>query len=50
MGRPFIFSVAAIGDDGPSHLIDVLKLELTGTLSQLGCQRLADLHKFLHQP
>jgi isopentenyl diphosphate isomerase/L-lactate dehydrogenase-like FMN-dependent dehydrogenase len=50
MGRPFIFSVAAIGDDGPSHLIDVLKLELAGTLSQLGCQRLADLHTFLHDP
>jgi len=50
MGRPFIFSVAAIGDDGPAHLIDVLKLELAGTLSQLGCPRLVDLPDFLHQP
>jgi isopentenyl diphosphate isomerase/L-lactate dehydrogenase-like FMN-dependent dehydrogenase len=50
LGRPFIFSVAAIGDDGPSHLIDVLKLELAGTMSQLGCQGLGDLHTFLHRP
>ncbi|MCB1444479.1 MAG: alpha-hydroxy-acid oxidizing protein [Rhizobiaceae bacterium] len=50
MGRPFIFSAAAIGDDGPAHLIDVLKQELRGTMWQLGCPRLADLHTFLHKP
>ena len=50
MGRPFIFSVAAIGDRGPGHLIDVLKQELTGTMAQLGCPRLSDLSKFLYKP
>jgi isopentenyl diphosphate isomerase/L-lactate dehydrogenase-like FMN-dependent dehydrogenase len=50
LGRPFIFSAAAIGDDGPRHLIEVLKQELRGTLWQLGCPRLADLHTFLHKP
>lgn len=50
LGRPFIFSIAAIGDDGPAHLIEVLKAELAGTMSQLGCPTLGDLHKFLHEP
>jgi isopentenyl diphosphate isomerase/L-lactate dehydrogenase-like FMN-dependent dehydrogenase len=50
LGRPFIFAVAAIGDEGPAHLIDVLKLELRGTMWQLGCPRLGDLHNFLHYP
>ena len=50
MGRPFIFSVAAIGDQGPTHLIEVLKQELRGTMWQLGCPRLGDLHSFLHRP
>jgi L-lactate dehydrogenase (cytochrome) len=50
LGRPFIFSVAAIGDEGPSHLIDVLKQELRGTMWQLGCPTLSELHSFLHQP
>jgi L-lactate dehydrogenase (cytochrome) len=48
LGRPFIFSIAAIGDDGPAHLIEVLKLELAGTMAQMGCATLADLPKFLH--
>jgi len=50
LGRPFIFSIAAIGDAGPAHLIDVLKQELVGTMAQMGCGRLADLPDFLHQP
>lgn len=50
MGRPFIFSVAAIGDEGPAHLIGILKQELRGTMWQLGCRRLGDLHSFLHHP
>jgi len=50
MGRPFIFSVAAIGDDGPAHLIDVLKQELAGAMAQMGCPTLSDLPKFLHEP
>lgn len=50
LGRPFIFSIAAIGDEGPAHLIDVLKQELAGTMAQMGCGKLSDLHKFLHEP
>jgi isopentenyl diphosphate isomerase/L-lactate dehydrogenase-like FMN-dependent dehydrogenase len=50
MGRPFIFSIAAIGDEGPGHLIDVLKQELRGTMWQLGCPSLGELQGFLHHP
>jgi L-lactate dehydrogenase (cytochrome) len=50
MGRPFIFSIAAIGDEGPAHLIDILKQELAGTMAQMGCAKLADLPDFLHEP
>jgi isopentenyl diphosphate isomerase/L-lactate dehydrogenase-like FMN-dependent dehydrogenase len=48
LGRPFIFATAAIGDEGPAHLIDILKLELAGTMAQMGCAKLADLPNFLH--
>jgi len=50
LGRPFIFASAAIGDDGPAHLIDVLKQELAGSMAQMGCSKLSDLSNFLHEP
>jgi isopentenyl diphosphate isomerase/L-lactate dehydrogenase-like FMN-dependent dehydrogenase len=50
MGRPFVFASAAIGDEGPAHLIDLLKQELAGSMAQMGCSRLSDLSNFLHEP
>lgn len=50
MGRPFMYSIGAIGNAGPQHLIEVLKAELTGTLGQLGCRSLEELSGFLHKP
>lgn len=50
MGRPFVFASAAIGDEGPAHLIDVLKQELAGSMAQMGCSKLSDLSNFLHEP
>jgi L-lactate dehydrogenase (cytochrome) len=47
LGRPFLFA-AAVSDDGPAHLIDVLKQELFGTMQQVGAARLSDLPSFLH--
>lgn len=43
VGRPFLHAVAALGQQGPLHLIDVLRAELETTMVQLGCSRLADL-------
>jgi L-lactate dehydrogenase (cytochrome) len=50
MGRPFVFASAAIGDEGPAHLIDVLKQELAGSMAQMGCSKLSDLSNFLYEP
>lgn len=36
LGRAFYYAVAAMGESGPAHLIEILKEELRGTLSQLG--------------
>jgi isopentenyl diphosphate isomerase/L-lactate dehydrogenase-like FMN-dependent dehydrogenase len=49
MGRPFVFASAAIGDEGPAHLIDLLKQELAGSMAQMGCSKLSDLSNFLHE-
>jgi L-lactate dehydrogenase (cytochrome) len=47
LGRPFVFA-ATLGDDGPAHLVDVLKQELRATLQQLGCADVAGLPATLH--
>lgn len=42
-GKAFLWSLGALGADGPAHLIGVLKEELSATLGQLGCLTVADL-------
>jgi L-lactate dehydrogenase (cytochrome) len=41
-GRPFIFSLAALGPDGPRHVIDMLTDETRTALGQLGVCSLGD--------
>jgi L-lactate dehydrogenase (cytochrome) len=41
-GKSFLWSVAAMGDDGPSHLIDLYIEELRASLGQIGARSLAD--------
>ena len=43
LGRPFYFSVAAMGAHGPGHLFNLLDEELRTTLSQLGCDSPSEL-------
>lgn len=50
LGRAFIFSVAALGEDGGDHAIELLMSDLRSCLGNLGCTDLADLPQFLHQP
>jgi len=50
MGRPLVYSVAAIGAKGPEHALEVLKQEFAGTLQQIGCSDPRDLAKFLYDP
>ncbi|MEC3860423.1 alpha-hydroxy acid oxidase [Mesobacterium sp. TK19101] len=43
MGRAWHYALAALGDAGPPHLIDMLKKDLEANMGQLGCARLSDL-------
>jgi (S)-mandelate dehydrogenase len=36
-GKAFLWSLGALGEKGPGHMIEVLKAELSSTLGQLGC-------------
>jgi (S)-mandelate dehydrogenase len=42
-GKAFLWSLGALGNQGPAHLIDLFNDEIKATLGQLGCQTLADL-------
>lgn len=42
-GKAFPWSLGALGERGPAHLIDLLIDELSATLGQLGCLTVADL-------
>ena len=41
-GKSFLWSVAAMGDDGPSHLIDLYIEELRASLGQIGARSIED--------
>jgi L-lactate dehydrogenase (cytochrome) len=41
-GKSFLWSVGAMGDDGPSHLIDLYIEELRASLGQVGAKSPAD--------
>lgn len=43
LGRAFHYALAALGRDGPAHLIDMLTRDLTANLGQLGVARPTDL-------
>ena len=38
LGRPFLFGTAALGEAGATHVVDILKDELTNILAQTGCR------------
>ncbi|WP_164657952.1 alpha-hydroxy acid oxidase [Tropicibacter sp. Alg240-R139] len=43
MGRAFQFALAALGPQGPAHLIDVLKQDMIANMGQIGAASLAEL-------
>lgn len=43
LGRPFHYALAALGADGPAHLIDILSRDMAANLGQLGVVRPTDL-------
>jgi L-lactate dehydrogenase (cytochrome) len=42
-GKAFLWSLGALGAEGPAHLIDLLTEDISATLGQLGCPTIADL-------
>lgn len=43
LGRSFIYGVAALGQDGGYHVVEILKDELNNNMINLGIERLGDL-------
>jgi L-lactate dehydrogenase (cytochrome) len=43
MGRPFYYAVAAMGDKGADHIMELFKDELRCVMGQLGCSTLPEL-------
>lgn len=45
VGKAFLWSLGALGPEGPAHLMRVLVDDLRATLGQLGCFEVSDLRK-----
>ena len=43
MGRPFHYALAALGSEGPAHLVDILKQDLKANMGQLGLENLTEV-------
>jgi len=43
VGKAFLWSLGALGEKGPAHLIDVLTDDVSATLGQLGCRTVDEL-------
>lgn len=44
-GKAFLWSLGALGEKGPGHMIRIFKDELSATLGQLGCTKVGDLRE-----
>jgi L-lactate dehydrogenase (cytochrome) len=47
LGRSFMYSVTALGNNGGHHMASLLKIQLQQVMEQIGCERIQDLPKFL---
>ena len=45
MGRAWHYALAALGEKGPEHLIQLLQADLTANMGQLGAKHLTDVRK-----
>ena len=51
LGKAFLWSLGALGDVGPRHLINLLMEDLSATLGQLGCNGVPELRSVnVHHP
>lgn len=49
LGRPFMYGVAALGDAGGDHVIDLLGNDLRNNMIQLGCKNLGEFSSIVRQ-
>ncbi|MEO1053478.1 MAG: alpha-hydroxy acid oxidase [Bacteroidota bacterium] len=47
LGRAFMYGVGALGNTGGSHVMAMLKMQLTQIMEQLGCEKVEDLGQHL---
>jgi L-lactate dehydrogenase (cytochrome) len=45
LGRTFMYSVAALGEEGGNHAISLLKIQLKQVMDQLCCAKVEDFTK-----
>ncbi len=45
LGRTFMYSVSALGNEGGNHSISILKTQLQQVMEQIGCEKTADFCK-----
>ena len=50
LGRSFMYSVAALGNNGGEHMAGLLEAQLKQTMEQLGCEKVAELPSRLIRP
>ena len=50
LGRPFMYGVAALGDEGGNHTISILKTQLRQVMEQVCCEKVPDLRNHLVGP
>ena len=43
LGRAFMYGVAALGNKGAAHTIDILKTQFKQVMDQLCCEKVSDL-------
>lgn len=50
LGRAWHYALAALGTEGPAHLVDMLARDMIANMGQLGARRLSDLAGCLPRP
>ena len=47
LGRSFMYSIAALGENGGNHMISILKIQLQQVMEQICCERIEDFPNHL---
>ena len=50
LGRPFLYGIAALGEFGGDHVVEILNADLTNNYRQLGVRDISQLSSCLRQP